>query len=100
MPLTDDVLARYYDVRASVERRYETSHDFSTRAIDPLRAEVEARSARVNRDRLGNLEGLDVAEIGTGSGAFARYALDRGVKTLTLVDISAERLDVLRKEIG
>lgn len=98
--LTDDVLARYYDVRASVERRYETSHDFETRNVDPLRAEVEARAAEVNRERLGDLAGLDIAEIGTGSGAFARYALERGVKSLTLIDISAERLEVLRKEIG
>jgi ubiquinone/menaquinone biosynthesis C-methylase UbiE len=100
MPLTDEVLARYYDVRASAERRYETSHEFTTRTVDPLRAEVEARSAQDKRDRLGSLAGLDLAEIGTGSGAFARYALEQGVKTLTLIDISAERLDVLRKEIA
>ncbi|MGH7662454.1 MAG: class I SAM-dependent methyltransferase [Vulcanimicrobiaceae bacterium] len=100
MPLTDEILARYYDVRASAEKRYETSHAFSTRTVDPLRVEIETRSGDEKRARLGSLAELEIAEIGTGSGAFARNALEQRVKAMTLIDISAERLDALRTEIG
>lgn len=49
---------------------------------------------------LDNTYGLDVLDLGCGSGVYAQYFLSQGVKSVTCVDFSKEMIELVKSKFG
>lgn len=49
---------------------------------------------------LGDLKGLNVLDLGCGSGVYTQYLLEQGVKQITCVDASKEMIDIVSRKFG
>ena len=49
---------------------------------------------------IGNIEGLDVIDLGCGSGIYAEYLISQEAKSLTCIDISEQMVEIVRSKLG
>lgn len=91
-----ELLAEYYDIRArAIRRRNEQAHQTQEAPIGDGHSEPWT----ITRNRLGDLRGLRVLEVGPGTGDFVRYALAQDASCVTVLDISETRLTHLRETL-
>ncbi len=99
--VSDEALTAYYETKnRAEERRVATGERRDLASTDALRDEVESRSQDLYRERLGNLAGLSVGEVGVGAGDFARFAFAQKPRALVLIDVSPARMELLAREFG
>ena len=49
---------------------------------------------------LGDLNGLDILDLGCGSGIYAEYFLAQGAASVTCLDFSEQMIDIVQKKFG
>ncbi|MGL1932827.1 MAG: class I SAM-dependent methyltransferase [Desulfotalea sp.] len=49
---------------------------------------------------LGDVNGLDVIDLGCGSGIYAEYFISQGAKSVTCLDISKEMIQIVKSKLG
>lgn len=49
---------------------------------------------------IGDIQGLDVVDLGCGSGVYAEYFLSQSAKSVTCIDISQEMIDIVQSKLG
>jgi ubiquinone/menaquinone biosynthesis C-methylase UbiE len=49
---------------------------------------------------LDDLSGLDVVDLGCGTGIYAQYFIAQGVRSLTCVDVSESMVEIVRAKLG
>lgn len=49
---------------------------------------------------LSPLKGLDVLDLGCGSGVYAQYFINQNVKSITCIDLSKEMVELVKEKLG
>ncbi|MEH6453790.1 MAG: class I SAM-dependent methyltransferase [Psychromonas sp.] len=49
---------------------------------------------------IGDSKGLDVIDLGCGSGIYAEYFVAQGAKSVTCIDISEQMIEIVRSKLG
>jgi ubiquinone/menaquinone biosynthesis C-methylase UbiE len=84
-------------MKERVRRGYEGQFSDHVRQYDSVGYHLQDRSARIQLEGL-SLPGMRVLDVGCGTGALARVALEKGAKAVTCGDISALMLKEAKKK--
>lgn len=49
---------------------------------------------------IGNVSGLDIVDLGCGSGVYAQYLIDNNAAKVTCIDASPEMIDIVQSKLG
>ena len=49
---------------------------------------------------IGNIEGLDILDLGCGSGIYAEYLLSQGAHRVTCIDFSEQMIELVKSKLG
>ena len=83
-------------MKQRVARAYDGEFSDHVARYDELGLELQRRSARLQLDSV-DLEGMDVLDVGSGTGILSFLALEKGAASVTCGDISPRMLEAARE---